>query len=327
MYLVPILASLMTLIICMYAQPLALIFKVMDFPDSNRKQHQFPTPLIGGLAIALPITGTAIFLAITTELQGFYIALSIATLIAFLIGFADDRFDLSPTIRLFLSFILCLGIFSGDLGLIVGVLHTSFESNLISLRSWGGPLTLLAVVGFIYAFNMTDGLDGLAIGQALIWSILLLIIGSHELNWFLITLAAILIITLYFNLTKRLFLGDSGAYAISIIFAIMFIYSYNNVTFVTADMVLLWVLIPVFDCLRLLITRVARGTSPLSPDNNHLHHYLARLLPHSIVVPTILTFIATGGLLTILFSEKAYIWLGVSALLYFTTIVLAEKKR
>jgi len=326
MYLALILAILATLSICLFARPLAIKLKVMDFPDGGRKRHKTPTPLIGGLAITVPMFGVGIFISTDSSIAGIFIALAVAVAGAFLIGFADDRHDLSPTIRLFLTFVLCLGVLSNDPNLILGILHFSFESSL-SMGRWAWPFTLLAVIGFIYAFNMTDGMDGLAIGQALIWSILLLIFGDNDLRWFLIILSGVLAVTLCFNMAKRLFLGDSGAYALSIILCVMLIRSHGNVAELRSDMIFVWLLIPVLDCLRLIVTRIARGTSPLSPDNGHLHHHLSSLLPNVFVVPAILVFIACGGVLTIIMPEQTIIWLVISIAIYFTVIVVAERKR
>ena len=328
MYAAPILAALVTLSICLLAKPLANKLRLLDVPDSVRKHHHSPTPLIGGLAITVPMLGMGIFLSMTYEDSGLYIRLAIAIFVAFLIGLADDRYDISPTIRLFLTFLLCLGIFSGNSDLIIGILHTSYDGYSLSLRSWAWPFTLIATVGFIYAFNMTDGMDGLAIGQGLIWTILLLLTNNGELNWFLITLAAVLAITLWFNATKKLFLGDSGAYALSVIFAVMMIFTYNNNTIsMKADVIVVWTLFPFIDCVRLILKRISNRTSPLTPDNNHLHHYLAILMPHNLVVPSILSVILVGGLLTIFMPEKVVIWLGVLLVIYFTVILIVNIKR
>lgn len=327
MYLAPILAALATLIICLFAKPLAVSLKVVDLPDGERKHHSLPTPLIGGLAIAVPMTAVSIFFYTGDGASSIFIRLVISILIAFLIGFADDRLDISPAIRLFLAFALCLGVFSGDSNLIIGILHSSYEGYSFSLRSWAWPFTLIATVGFIYAFNMTDGMDGLAIGQGLIWTVLLLLVGSGELNWFLISLGAVLIVTFGFNISKKLFLGDSGAYALSIMFGIVIIYTYNHASGLRADMVAVWLMFPVLDCLRLILTRIARRVSPLSADNNHLHHYLMELMPKPMVVPAILSVVAASGLLTIFLTDQTLIWLAICMVLYFAVVLAAARKR
>ncbi len=327
MYLAPILAALATFIICLNARPLANRFGVVDYPDGIRKHHENPTPLIGGLAITVPMLGTGLFLSLSDGDTGLYIRLSISLLVAFLIGFADDRYDLSPALRLFLTFALCLGVFSGDSQLIIGILHSSYENFSLSLRSLAWPFTLVATVGFVYAFNMTDGMDGLAIGQGIIWTTLLLLTNLGELDWYLITLAAVLVVIFWFNLTKKLFLGDSGAYALSIIFGLMIIYNYNHTPNLKADTVAVWLLYPVLDCLRLILKRISKRLSPMASDNNHFHHYLSALLPRFLVVPSILTVIAAGSLLTILWPEQTLIWLGISIFIYAIVILIVNVKR
>jgi len=327
MYVAPILAALATLAICLLAKPLAMKLRIMDVPDGVRKRHKAPTPLIGGLAIAVPMVGMGLFLSMSDGDSGFFVRLSIAIAVAFLIGFADDRHDLSPTLRLFLSFALCLGVFSGDSQLIIGILHSSWEHYSLSLGSWAWPFTMVATVGFVYAFNMTDGMDGLAIGQGLIWTILLLLTNLGELDWYLITLAAALAVTFWFNLAKKLFLGDSGAYALSIIFGLMIIYNYNHTPNLKADTIVVWLLFPVLDCLRLILMRVATRVSPLTPDNNHFHHYLSTLLPHAFVVPAILSVISAGGILTVFMPEQTLIWLGISFAIYAIVILIVNIKR
>lgn len=326
MYIAPVLAALIALLICLLAQYLAEKLGVMDIPDGDRKRHKMPTPLIGGLAISVPMLGVGIFFAVSSEATGLYIALSVSILVAFLIGFADDRHDLSPALRLFLSFVLCIGILSADPNLVLGILHFSFDYS-FSLGSWAWPFTLLAVVGFIYAFNMTDGMDGLAMGQGLIWSILLLIMGTNDLQWFLIILSSVLVITLFFNLRKKLFLGDSGAYALSTIVGVMMIYSHSHTQTIKADMITFWLLIPVLDCLRLILTRTLRRVSPLSPDNLHLHNFLELLLPRALVVPLILAYIALSGAMTIIFPQQTIVWLAISLVVYLAIIAAAERKR
>ena len=298
----------------------------MDVPDGIRKRHEKPMPLIGGLAITLPMLGMGLFLSMTEGDSGFYLRLSISIIVAFLMGFADDRHDLSPALRLFLSFALCLGVFSGDSKLIIGILHSSYEYYSLSLRSWAWPFTLVATVGFVYAFNMTDGMDGLAIGQGLIWTILLLLTNLGELDWYLISLAAVLAVTFWFNMTKKLFLGDSGAYALSITFGLMIIYTYNHTPNLKADTIVVWLLFPILDCLRLILTRISKRVSPLTSDSNHLHHHLTTLMPRVFVVPSILAVVATGGLLTIFLPEQTLVLLGILVAIYAMVISIVNIK-
>ncbi len=327
MYIIPLLASVLTCIICFFAWPLGKSLRVIDFPDNKRKRHKIPTPLTGGMAIILPLLGAGIFLCVSNSQPKIFIAICIAIAGAFTIGFLDDKYDVSPTVRLFLTFLLCLGFLSNDPQLIVGILHFSIDNYSLSVGRWAWPLTLLSVLGFIYSFNMTDGMNGLAIGQALIWAILLGVLSEGDLKCFLITAASVLAVVFWFNIRGKVFLGDSGAYALAAMFAVIMIHSYMILPVLKFDMIIIWTLIPIVDCCRLIVTRIVNGTSPLSPDENHFHHLLSTIFPIKLTVPAILGFLACAGALTVTFPEQTIIWLGVSLALYILVLIISAIKK
>ena len=96
-----------------------------------------------------------------------------------------------------------------------------------------------------------------------------------------------LLVTLIFNLRGKLFLGDSGTYATSLTIGLLTVYTYNMTDGrLYADAVVAWFIVPVIDCLRLMAVRALQRRSPMSPDTNHLHHRLQRLIPKRWVVPS-----------------------------------------
>ena len=143
----------------------------------------------------------------------------------------------------------------------------------------GGPFALLCLLGFQNAVNMADGADGLVIGMALGWVGLLLLHAPPELTLFLWICGASLATTLPFNLRGKLFLGDAGSYAVSVLIGMAAIHTYNASADLSAANVMLWFILPVADCLRLIGTRLRMGRSPFEPDRNHLHHRLAAVMP------------------------------------------------
>ena len=80
----------------------------------------------------------------------------------------------------------------------------------------------------INSLNLSDGINGLAVGISLIWIIYLILINDNEILNFLIPLLVLLLI-LFFNILKgNFFLGDNGALVLSGLIGLLIIYSYNN---------------------------------------------------------------------------------------------------
>ena len=143
---------------------------------------------------------------------------------------------------------------------------------------------------------MVDGINGLVPGLSLIWCMFLLVYAPPHIFPILLLLMACTFITLIFNFMGKLFLGNSGSYALGTAISILTIYVYNMTAGdLRADVVVVWFIVPVLDCLRLMVVRARQGRSPLSPDTNHLHHRLQRLMPRRWVVITIWMMVAIPG--------------------------------
>lgn len=264
------------------AQAFGATLKVIDFPDvaGGRKRHDVPTPLVGGIAV---LVGTAI----TAPLYLYFMDLSVlqnrqVSVIAFvtavfaLLGFIDDRHALSPKIRLLVLVLLCAAVLTNEPALTISFLHFNFLPNAYIMGDWGIIFTMLSIVGLANAVNMADGKNGLVIGLSIIWAFTLLFIGAPILIPILLPLLTALAVVFYFNMRGRLFLGDAGSFGLSAFLGLATIYSYTqNFVTVPADTVVLMFLVPVVDCLRLMVSRILRGKSPFAAGRDHLHHYVA----------------------------------------------------
>ena len=112
-----------------------------------------------------------------------------------------------------------------------------------------------------------------------------------------VLLSLCLFVSLVFNLAGKLFLGNSGSYAIGLTIALLTIYTYNKAAVrLPADVVVVWFIVPILDCVRIMLTRALQGRSPMSADTDHLHHRLQRLLPKRWVVISIWALVAIPGL-------------------------------
>lgn len=263
------------------AVPLGCALGVMDEPDGERKLHRRATPQVGGLAIGIPVVLFAAWQAMISELMPFYGVVALAAAALLTLGTIDDRRHIRPALRLSLSFAICLGIVLAVPGLQISFLKFTSATTALYLDGfWVLGFSLLCLVGLQNAVNMADGKNGLVLGLALIWTLLLLLHAPEHLQPLLAVLLAALAVTFGFNLAGRLFLGDGGTYLLGVLTGLLAVYCYTvTVPVVSADTVMLWFLVPVLDCLRLIVSRLRQGRSPFSSDLNHLHHILAELLP------------------------------------------------
>ena len=307
----------LTLLICVLGNPIGSLCGVLDEPDTDRKLHFRAVPLVGGLAVLLPVWVLSLVLAFTGSTPLIYGALAFAIAAFFTLGFVDDRRRLPAHLRLFVSTVLCGGLLAvvGDFQLIS--LKFSFLPAAVPLGAFSAAFTILVLVGFLNAVNMADGTNGVVIGLSLIWSVLLLNDAPPEIVPLLITLSVGLVITLAFNLKGRVFLGDSGVYALSVLIGLFAIYSYIlRYPQLPADTVMIWFLIPVLDCLRLMISRMLNGRSAFSPDRDHLHHRLLVLMPHTWTLVCYLLVVGVPSLLAVMFPSLNGYWIVLSLGLY-----------
>lgn len=276
------LLAMVTLGICLAARPIGHMLKVLDVPcRKGRKTHRRVTPLVGGLAIMLPFIVLA---GVETVLfqTPLYFGLLILSAAFLGMGFLDDRGHLAPSLRLSVAGLACLAVAI----LVPDLRLTQLDfavGHLVILPAWFGcGFAALCLVALQNAVNMADGKNGLVIGLSLIWVAALVAYAPAPLTPVLVVLAVGLGITLVFNLQSKLFLGDGGSYALSVVIGALAIYAYNThaddtgARTLTAGGVALWFLVPVLDCGRLIVSRLLQGKSPFAPDRNHLHHLLSQ---------------------------------------------------
>ncbi len=102
-FIVTFLAFLLSVVFTLIAKKAAIKFNLVDFPDKNRKIHQKPTPLGGGIGIFLSFFLVSLCLVFFTDtVIGKYISLSMmagiwaAGFIIVIGGTLDDKKNLSP---------------------------------------------------------------------------------------------------------------------------------------------------------------------------------------------------------------------------------------
>jgi UDP-GlcNAc:undecaprenyl-phosphate GlcNAc-1-phosphate transferase len=144
-------------------------------------------------------------------------------------------------------------------------------------------VTFLFLVGVTNAMNLSDGLDGLAGGMALLCCCALAILGASGDNALVTTLALIeagaVLGFLRFNThPARVFMGDSGSQMLGFTLGVLAILAtQSDRSAVSSALPLLLLGIPVLDTFAVMVQRVREGRSPFSSDRNHLHHKLLTL--------------------------------------------------
>lgn len=262
-------------------RPVAVRIGLTDHPG-GRKQHALPTPMHGGLCILLAmVLNAAIFNDLrSTAMVAFYLGGGLLLLV----GVLDDRFDLNWKLRIgaqALAAIIMMyigGVSVQQLADVVGV-H-SFPIGILSL-----PVTVFVVVGMINALNMSDGVDGLAGGQALVSILLFACFALYAGNVLtaerLLTTAGAIVGFLIWNMRwpgqprARVFLGDAGSTVLGFMIAWTSIRLSQNPMHPVSPVLGPWTIaIPLVDCCVLILRRLRQGRSPFAADRDHLHHLL-----------------------------------------------------
>lgn len=262
--------------------PLTHVIGLVDKP-CERKQHLGSVPLIGGLVIfSSTLIASLIFVAPTIELLYFLSAAGLVTIT----GALDDRFDINYRARLLIQFVA-----AGLLVFGAGDVLTSFGQILgpysLNLGIMSIPVTIFAIAGLINAFNMVDGIDGLAGGLSLVAIFGIYLLTKNQISadstTILALVAGALLGYLVFNLhifpriTKKVFMGDAGSMFLGFVVTAFLIRYTQGPKQVFAPVTALWVVaVPLFDLLTTTIRRVRHGKSPFHPDRTHMHHIFIR---------------------------------------------------
>ncbi len=263
--------------------------KLYDTPDNERKIHLRVIPNLGGIGIFFGfITTASLFISpVAFEKWNYIIA---SSLLLFLVGIADDLISLSPPKKFFTQFVaafivVCLA----DIRLtsLHGVMGVYGE-----LPYWWS--VVFSIVGIIFvtnAYNLIDGIDGLA-GSIAVLSTLTLGVtlagfghpGAACLSFCL--LGGIVGFLKYNISPAKIFMGDTGSLLIGFIISLLCIMSVNSfnaykpyAAFIHSQagalvIGLSFLFVPVFDTFRVFTTRLMKGVSPFKADRTHLHHYL-----------------------------------------------------
>jgi UDP-N-acetylmuramyl pentapeptide phosphotransferase/UDP-N-acetylglucosamine-1-phosphate transferase len=294
-------AFIIAVIFNFYAIPviirIARAKKLFDVPD-ERKNHLSSVPTLGGLGIFATISAVSLTFINTCGMNGGGTSSSLTSLppiiagftIIFFIGMKDDMLNISAFKKLGAEFIaLFILIVVGDVRLssMQGMFSIGEISYSVSLL-----LSLFAGIVIINAFNLIDGVDGLAASIAMLGSTVfgVYFIAAHE--WEYAVLAATILGSLIpfflynaFGHNNKIFMGDTGSLILGFAMTVL-IFRFNGMNALSSHSLhftagpafsFAVVILPMFDTLRVFTIRIYRGGSPFKADHRHIHHILLDL--------------------------------------------------
>ena len=255
---------------------------IFDLPN-EKKIHSKKISLLGGIIFVLNISIYLLYLAsfslssldnifgFSSNISNIVFILSIYCL--FFVGLIDDKKNLSVRIRiLLLVLVISINLFVTP-EINISIIKLSFSES-FSIYSYSYIWTMLCFLLFINAFNFFDGIN-LQISGLIFAICTFFLIKNIFINFILVILIAN-IFFIYLNYKTKTFLGNSGSFFLPFMFGALFISAYNNNSNITSDEIVILMLIPGIDLLRLFFQRILSGSNPLKGDREHIHHYLLK---------------------------------------------------
>lgn len=256
---------------------------------NERSSHKVAIPSSGGLAIMATyvLTLVVLQLRLTPFMNAAMIWLVAGAVVVGLIGFCDDRFDLSPKLRLVLTFIMSTLLFTF-------VLH-----NVAYWSPWFYALILLNL-GFTNAYNFYDGLNGLA-AMTLLMVLPFAALIFPENALLLLALVPALVGFLVWNLRGKIFMGDTGSLFLGFLFPLLVLFGRSEHVLLII-LILGHLLFPMLADISLtVLRRLMARQSVLKP---HRDFYFLRLhdkgIPHAIITAGYALAVLLQGTLSLL---------------------------
>ena len=266
-----LLIILINIILLKFFRNISEFINLFDYPDQKRKIHKTKVASIGGFVV---IFNFFIYFFLSIFFKANYeanLSLILFGVVFFFIGFLDDKYNLNSIIRLALYIIISFILIETNENILVKELKFLYFENSISLGDYSKVFTIFCIIIFLNAFNMFDGINL----QSSIYSIFIFTIFATKNYYF--NLSVIIIISLLFflvlNYKNKCFLGNNGSLFLSFLISFIFIDSSNNHLFYS-DEILLIMLIPGLDLIRLFVERIKKKQNPFLADSNHIHHLL-----------------------------------------------------
>jgi UDP-GlcNAc:undecaprenyl-phosphate GlcNAc-1-phosphate transferase len=274
-----------------YVRDFASVRGWVAVPTQERHLHSSPLPRLGGVAIFLSFSTCMVFAVVwalyhphmhsTFSIRTMLTILAPASLV-FLLGVYDDIHGVGPYFKFSVQAIAATALFVG--GLRIVNIPVVFGNHTLP---WfvGLPLTILWVLAITNAFNLIDGLDGLAAGSALFSTLVAFVVallnGPSLVTVMTIALAGAILGFLRFNFNPAtIFLGDSGSLFIGFVLSALALAGAQKApTIVAVAIPVVSFGLPILETSLSIIRRLISGRPVFTADREHIHH---KLLQHGM---------------------------------------------
>lgn len=271
--------------------------------QSGQRPHAGPIPTLGGLAVLAALAGAIalglvlypeLSISLAVGLRGWRWTATGAVLIAAL-GIIDDLVRVRPTTKIAFQTLAALLVVADGHG--IGRLINPFTGETLYLGWVAAPVTLFWIIGITNAFNLIDGLDGLAAGIGFIAALTLaeiaVLTGRPDIAVIALTLAGALGAFLFYNYAPAsIFMGDSGSMFVGFTVAALYVRGAQQPEGVPLLTPILALSVPIADTLSAILRRGVwpgangreervslskRVLAIFRRDREHVHHRLMSL--------------------------------------------------
>lgn len=283
-------ATLLSFLLTLVVRKLATKFDITDKPNSPRKIHSQPIPLLGGVAAFLSFWLVILVLVFWFNLlpARYISAIDLWTiffggLLLMVGGFIDDKYNLAPRYQFIFPLLAVMVVLGARIG--ISFITNPLGGGLLYLDRWqigsflllADSFTVLWLMGTMYTTKLLDGLDGLVSGIAVISAFIIFALSlTHktfqpDVALLVVVFAGAMIGFLFWNFhPAKIFLGEGGSVWVGFMLGIFSIISGGKVA--TA---LLVMGVPILDVIWVIIRRIWWEKKSMGEaDAKHLHFRL-----------------------------------------------------
>jgi UDP-N-acetylmuramyl pentapeptide phosphotransferase/UDP-N-acetylglucosamine-1-phosphate transferase len=298
---------------------------------NKRMSHTGSVPNIGGLNICISFMMTYMLFEFNQMTQSQFFLIGLFAIMV--VGLIDDVLVLTPTAKLLGESLAGIALI-GFADLRITHLHGIFGIEEIGVIP-SYLLSLFVLIAIINAVNLIDGIDGLASGLGILYCLFFAIYFglAGDTSWSILGICMIGALAVFFIYNvfgdrEKIFMGDSGSLLLGYLLT-AFVFHFceanayhlvpENLHMSAAPAVAICVLtIPLFDTIRVSITRIKQHRSPFLPDKNHIHHLLLKTGLNHIQTTCVLLSVSVIFIGLAILGRNWNIWL-----LLFTDFALA----